>query len=168
MLWCCSVRLKLLKELWNSTCHHPSASSKSRFFHPSTAKYLIFSELFTSVRKELNTPLLYHAEAEYVLTSMSEVKSVLRLNQNFLCLLWIIRARKQRKFGRNQPELNIDLTWQRFPLQHVQLLCYWVNLGSFTKTGTMGHFQVAPSLCIKARLSAKPLIWKWDFILKQI
>ena len=27
-----------------------------------------------------------------------------------------------------------------------------------------GHFRVAPSLCFKARLCVKPLIWKWDFI----
>ena len=27
------------------------------------------------------------------------------------------------------------------------------------------HFLVAPSLCLKARLSAKPLIWKWFFLL---
>ena len=32
----------------------------------------------------------------------------------------------------------------------------------------MGHFQVDSSLCFKARLSVKPLIWKWFFILIQI
>ena len=31
-----------------------------------------------------------------------------------------------------------------------------------------GHFWVAPSLCFEARLSAKPMIWKWIFILMQI
>ena len=30
------------------------------------------------------------------------------------------------------------------------------------------HFRVPPSLCIKRRLSAQPLIWKWFFILIQI
>ena len=31
-----------------------------------------------------------------------------------------------------------------------------------------GHFRVPPGLCIKTRLSAQPLIWKWFFILMQI
>ena len=31
-----------------------------------------------------------------------------------------------------------------------------------------GHFRVPPCLCIKTRLSAQPLIWKWFFILMQI
>ena len=30
------------------------------------------------------------------------------------------------------------------------------------------HFRVTPGLCIKMRLSAQPLIWKWCFILMQI
>ena len=33
---------------------------------------------------------------------------------------------------------------------------------------SIGHFQVVPSLCFKARPSAKPLIGKWFFILVQI
>ena len=33
---------------------------------------------------------------------------------------------------------------------------------------TIGHFRVFPGLCIKTRLSAQPLIWKWFFILVQI
>ena len=32
----------------------------------------------------------------------------------------------------------------------------------------IAHFRVPPSLCFKARLSAKPLIRKWVFILMQI
>ena len=32
----------------------------------------------------------------------------------------------------------------------------------------VGHFRVLPSRCIKTRLSAQPLIWKWFFILVQI
>ena len=32
----------------------------------------------------------------------------------------------------------------------------------------IGHFQVPPGLCIKTRLSAQHLIWKWIFILMQI
>ena len=32
----------------------------------------------------------------------------------------------------------------------------------------IGHFRIASSLCFKARLSAKPLAWKWFFILMQI
>ena len=32
----------------------------------------------------------------------------------------------------------------------------------------IGHFRVSPSLCIRTRLSAQPLIWKWFFILMQI
>ena len=32
----------------------------------------------------------------------------------------------------------------------------------------MGHFRVPLGLCIKTRLSAQPLIWKWFFILMQI
>ena len=30
------------------------------------------------------------------------------------------------------------------------------------------HFLVPPGLCIKTRLSAQPLIWKWFFILMQV
>ena len=30
------------------------------------------------------------------------------------------------------------------------------------------HFRVPPDLCIKTRLRAQPLIWKWFFILMQI
>jgi len=33
---------------------------------------------------------------------------------------------------------------------------------------SISHFRVPPGLCIKARLSAQPLIWKWFFILMQI
>jgi len=33
---------------------------------------------------------------------------------------------------------------------------------------TIRHFRVSPGLCIKTRLSARPLIWKWFFILMQI
>ena len=33
---------------------------------------------------------------------------------------------------------------------------------------SIGHFQVPPGLCIKTRVSAQPLIWKWFFILMQI
>ena len=32
----------------------------------------------------------------------------------------------------------------------------------------IGNFRVSPGLCIKTRLSAQPLIWKWFFILMQI
>ena len=32
----------------------------------------------------------------------------------------------------------------------------------------ISHFRVPPGLCIKARLTAQPLIWKWFFILMQI
>ena len=32
----------------------------------------------------------------------------------------------------------------------------------------IGHFRVPLGLCIKRRLSAQPLIWKWLFILVQI
>ena len=33
---------------------------------------------------------------------------------------------------------------------------------------SIGHFWVAPSLCFKARLSVRPLTWKWFLILMQI
>ena len=36
------------------------------------------------------------------------------------------------------------------------------------KRDQIGYFRVAPSLCFKAKLGAKPLIWKWRFILMQI
>ena len=39
--------------------------------------------------------------------------------------------------------------------------------GSFVVT-TIGHLRVSPGLCIKTRLCAQPLIWKWFFILMQI
>ena len=34
--------------------------------------------------------------------------------------------------------------------------------------GSIGHFRVPPGLCIKTRLGAQPLTWKWFFILMQI
>ena len=34
--------------------------------------------------------------------------------------------------------------------------------------GAIGYFRVPPGLCIKTRLGAQPLIWKWFFILMQI
>ena len=37
-----------------------------------------------------------------------------------------------------------------------------------TSKWPIGHFRVPPGLCIKTRLSAQPLIWKWFFILMQI
>ena len=37
-----------------------------------------------------------------------------------------------------------------------------------TRTSLIGHFRVPPGLCIKTRLGAQPLIWKWYFILMQI
>ena len=37
-----------------------------------------------------------------------------------------------------------------------------------SKTYSIGQFRVPPGLCIKTRLRAQPLIWKWFFILVQI
>ena len=37
-----------------------------------------------------------------------------------------------------------------------------------TKCKEIGHCRVPPSLCIKTKLSAQPLIWKWFFILMQL
>ena len=37
-----------------------------------------------------------------------------------------------------------------------------------SKTYSIGQFRVPPGLCIKTRLRAQPLIWKWFFILMQI
>ena len=45
-------------------------------------------------------------------------------------------------------------------LIHVQSFCLLIK--------PIGPFRVAPSLCFNARQSAKPLIWKWLFILMQI
>ena len=39
---------------------------------------------------------------------------------------------------------------------------------SFLMVMARSHFRVVPSLCFKARLSVKPLIWKWFYILMQI
>ena len=36
------------------------------------------------------------------------------------------------------------------------------------KCKEIGHFRVPPGLCIKTKLSAQPLIWKWFFILMQL
>ena len=38
----------------------------------------------------------------------------------------------------------------------------------FREQTKIGHFRVPLVLCIKTRLSAQPLIWKWFFILMQI
>ena len=38
--------------------------------------------------------------------------------------------------------------------------CTWIIHDSLAAS-EMGHFRFASSLCFKARLSAKPLIWKW-------
>ena len=37
-----------------------------------------------------------------------------------------------------------------------------------TQDWLVGHFRVPPGLCIKSRLNAQSLIWKWFFILMQI
>ena len=39
---------------------------------------------------------------------------------------------------------------------------------AFTQAQTIGHFRVPKNLTFKARLSAKPLIWKWFLIMMQI
>ena len=36
------------------------------------------------------------------------------------------------------------------------------------KCKEIGHFRVPPGLCIKTKLSAQPLTWKWFFILMQL
>ena len=52
-----------------------------------------------------------------------------------------------------------------------------INFGRSTKykvssnpivIAEIGHFRVPPGLCIKTRLSAQPLIWKWFFSLMQV
>ena len=43
-----------------------------------------------------------------------------------------------------------------------------LSFHSFFKTLRICHFWVPPGLCIKTRLSAQPLIWKWFFILMQL
>ena len=48
-------------------------------------------------------------------------------------------------------------TTQRTPLGKVVTLSDWLR-----------HFRVPPDLCIKTRLSAQLLIWKWFFIAMQI
>ena len=42
------------------------------------------------------------------------------------------------------------------------------RLQKWHSCGAIGHFRVPPRLCIKTRLGAQPLIWKWFFILTQI
>ena len=46
----------------------------------------------------------------------------------------------------------------------------WTFEGVYVKArrSAIGHFRVPPGLCIKTRLGAQPLIWKWFFILMQI
>ena len=48
-------------------------------------------------------------------------------------------------------------TTQRTPLRKVVTLSDWLR-----------HFRVPPDLCIKTRLSAQLLIWKWFFIAMQV
>ena len=43
-----------------------------------------------------------------------------------------------------------------------------VCVNSMAKIDKIGHFQVPKNLTFKARLSAKPLIWKWFLIMMQI
>ena len=45
----------------------------------------------------------------------------------------------------------------------------WPSLPHFkVKFISIDHFRVASSLCFKARLRAKPFIWKWFFILMHL
>ena len=45
----------------------------------------------------------------------------------------------------------------------------WPSLPNFkVKFISIDHFRVASSLCFKARLRAKPFIWKWFFILMHL
>ena len=72
----------------------------------------------------------------------------------------------------NIPALIIRVT-NKLIIRSYYLKCKsWFNLERRLGTSeiriTIGHFRVSPSLCIKTRLSAQPLIWKWFFILVQI
>ena len=57
--------------------------------------------------------------------------------------------------------------WQVFCIDiipwHNVSLCFCLQI-----VISIRHFRVRPGLCIKTRLSAQPLIWKWFFILMQI
>ena len=59
--------------------------------------------------------------------------------------------------------LFVQLYWELLlrKLLHYRHACAYKWKGS-------RHFRVTPGLCIKTRLSAQPLIWKWLFILMQI
>ena len=59
----------------------------------------------------------------------------------------------------------------KFPLYlSFTVHCNYTKIGRFTPIVSIriGHFRFPPDLCIKTRLSAQPLIWKWFFILMQI
>ena len=51
---------------------------------------------------------------------------------------------------------------------HYATLVFFSQVNATLLGSPLGHFRVVPSLCFKARLSAKPLIWKRFFILMQI
>ena len=78
---------------------------------------------------------------------------------------------KGRKVGGSRPLFSLSIvasafsfsplpslhTTQRIPLGKVVILSDWLR-----------HFRVPLDLCIKTRLSAQLLIWKWFFIAMQV
>ena len=72
----------------------------------------------------------------------------------FMQIYWNKRKRLHKKRIQLPQDWFGTPTWP--PWRHVKTL-YWI-----------GHFRVPKNLTFKARLSAKPLIWKWVLIMMQI
>ena len=59
------------------------------------------------------------------------------------------------------------MTWVK-NLQSCLVFAVHLNYYKVCTCMTIGDFRVPRSLCIKTRLCAHPLVWKWFFILMQI
>ena len=57
---------------------------------------------------------------------------------------------------------------RRFPMFRSILSCFVCVPTLLNLPSAVGHFRVPPGLCMKTKLGAQPLIWKWFFILMQI
>jgi len=55
-----------------------------------------------------------------------------------------------------------------FPMFWSILSCFVCVPTLLNLPSAVGHFGVPPGLCMKTKLGAQPLIWKWFFILMQI
>ena len=75
---------------------------------------------------------------------------------------------KKTRVALRLPDLLIELLNIGMPLVRMYGRAGGRGVKRQEVTTKLGRFRVPPGLCIKTRLSAQPLIWKWFFILMQI